>query len=101
MFTFAGSLPAVACSCTLDALTAEVSRHEASGMEGREGNNLESFIIFLFVGVFPVEIFILFYLLISWLYWVFVAAHGLSVVAASRGYSSLWCVGFSLRWLLL
>ena len=70
-------------------------------MEGREGNNLESFIIFLFVGVFPVEIFILFYLLISWLYWVFVAAHGLSVVAASRGYSSLWCVGFSLRWLLL
>ena len=26
---------------------------------------------------------------------------GLSLVAASRGYSLLWCVGFSLRWLLL
>ena len=36
-----------------------------------------------------------------WLRWVFVAARGLSLVAASRGYSSWWCVGFSLRWLLL
>ena len=35
-----------------------------------------------------------------WLRWVFVAACGLSLVVASRGYSSLWCVGFSLRWLL-
>ena len=26
---------------------------------------------------------------------------GLSLVAASRGYSSLWCTGFSLQWLLL
>ena len=33
--------------------------------------------------------------------WVFVAARGLSLVAASGGYSSLRCVGFSLRWLLL
>ena len=33
--------------------------------------------------------------------WVFVAARALSLVAASRGYSSLWCVGFSLWWLLL
>ena len=30
-----------------------------------------------------------------------VAARGLSLVAVSRGYSSLRCVGFSLRWLLL
>ena len=36
-----------------------------------------------------------------WVCWVFVAARGLSLVAASRGYSSLWCVGFSLQWLLL
>ena len=36
-----------------------------------------------------------------WLLWVFIAARGLSLVAASRGYSSLQCVGFSLRWLLL
>ena len=33
--------------------------------------------------------------------WLFVAAHGLSLVAASGGYSLLQCVGFSLRWLLL
>ena len=33
--------------------------------------------------------------------WVFVAARGLSLVVASGGYSSLQCMGFSLRWLLL
>ena len=33
-----------------------------------------------------------------WLHWVFVALHGLSLVAASRGYSA---VGFSVRGLLL
>ena len=26
---------------------------------------------------------------------------GFSLVVASRGYSSLWCAGFSLQWLLL
>ena len=31
-----------------------------------------------------------------WLYWIFVAVCELSLVAASRGYSLLWCVGFSL-----
>ena len=36
-----------------------------------------------------------------WLSWVFVAVHGLSLVVASGGYSSLRCAGFSLRWLLL
>ena len=36
-----------------------------------------------------------------WLHWIFVAARGLSLVAASGGYSSLWYVSFSLRWLLL
>ena len=36
-----------------------------------------------------------------WLSWVFVAGRGLSLVEASGGYSSLRCVGFSLRWLLL
>ena len=36
-----------------------------------------------------------------WLRWVLVAARGLSLVAASGGYSSLRCAGFSLRWLLL
>ena len=32
-----------------------------------------------------------------WLHWVFVAACGLSVVAASGGYSLLQCAGFSLQ----
>ena len=36
-----------------------------------------------------------------WLRWVFIAARGLSLVVASGGYSSVWCVGFSLQWLLL
>ena len=36
-----------------------------------------------------------------WLCWVFVAVRRLSLVAASGGYSSLWCAGFSLQWLLL
>ena len=36
-----------------------------------------------------------------WLHWVLVAACGLSLVATSRGYSSLQWAGFSLRWLLL
>ena len=38
---------------------------------------------------------------IFWLHWVFVAAHGLSLVVASGGYSLLWCTVFSLWWLLL
>ena len=33
--------------------------------------------------------------------WVFVVAHRLCPVAASRGHSSLRCMGFSLQWLLL
>ena len=33
--------------------------------------------------------------------WVFVAARGLSLVAARGGYSSLRCAGFSLQWFLL
>ena len=38
----------------------------------------------------------------TWLFWVLVAAHGLFLeVVAIRGYSSLWCRGFSWQWLLL
>ena len=33
--------------------------------------------------------------------WAFAAVRGLSLVVASRVYSLLWCVGFSLRWFLL
>ena len=45
---------------------------------------------------FQINLFIYF-----WLHWVFVAARGLFLVAASGGYSSLRCAGFSLQWLLL
>ena len=42
-----------------------------------------------------------FFLTYFWLRWVFVAVCRLSLVVASRDYSSLQCTGFSLQWLLL
>ena len=56
-------------------------------------SSCEPFTVFLFL--------IYFFLIYFWLHWVFVAACGLSLVAASGGHSSLQCVGFSSRWLLL
>ena len=51
---------------------------------------------------FFVCLFLFIYLFIYfWLCWVFVAACGLSLVAASGGYSLWQCAGFSLQWLLL
>ena len=55
--------------------------------------------ILLFFFFFLIYVFILF--ISFWLRWVFLAACVLSLVAASRGYSSLWCAGFSLWWLFL
>ena len=54
--------------------------------------------VFLVVLLLFFNVFICFYF---WLCWVFVAARGLSLVAASGGYSSLRCAGFSSQWLLL
>ena len=53
--------------------------------------NMLSFLNFIYLFLF----------FIFWPRWVFTAAHRLSLVAASGGYSSLRCVGFSLWWLLL
>ena len=50
-----------------------------------------SVLFFYFLNFFKI-LFIYF-----WLRWVFLAACVLSLVAASGGYSSLRCVGFSLR----
>ena len=50
----------------------------------------------LFFYFFKIYLFIYF-----WLHWVFVAVRRLSLVAASGGYSLLWCAGFSLQRLLL
>ena len=36
-----------------------------------------------------------------WLFWVFIAALGPSLVAAARGYCLFQCLDFSLRWFLL
>ena len=44
---------------------------------------------------FFLNLFILF--IYFWLCWVFTAVCGLSLVVASGGYSSLWCMGFSLQ----
>ena len=41
------------------------------------------------------------FIYLFWLCWVFIAARRLSLLVASRGYSSLQCTGFSLWWLLL
>ena len=59
--------------------------------------------LYLFILIFIYLLFELIYFmyLFFWLHWVFIAVHGLSLVVASRGYSWLQCVGFSLRWLLL
>ena len=60
------------------------------------------FFLNIFLDLFIyLSIYLSIYLFIFWLPWVFVAAHGLSVVAANRGYSSFQCTGFSLWWLLL
>ena len=57
------------------------------------------FFFFLKNSIFKKNLFILF--IYFWLHWVFVAVCRPSLVAASRGYSSLLCTGFSLQWLLL
>ena len=78
-----------------DPLTAKTNKgceEDVQGaLEGHNGPQGGGDSFFFFINLF-------FYF---WLCWVFVAAHGLSLVAASGGYSSLWCMGFSLWWLLL
>ena len=66
---------------------AGMMRGEGRDSQGREHLEWFSFKIILFI--------------YFWLCWVFVALWGLSLVASSGGYFSLWCTGFSLRWLLL
>ena len=63
-----------------------------SGKETWESVSARLFFLFFFYK------FILFYF---WLHWVFVAAWAFSSCGEWGGYSSLWCMGFSLRWLLL
>ena len=57
------------------------------------------FILFYFILFYFILFY--FYFIYFWPHWVFVAAHGLSLVVVSGGYSLLQCAGFSLQWLLL
>ena len=52
-----------------------------------------------YFGSYQYYSFFLFFLFcfVFWLHWVFFAVHWLSLVVVSRGYSWLWCAGFSLR----
>ena len=50
---------------------------------------------------FPFLIDFKIYIYLFRLLWVFIVMHRLSIVAVSRGYDSLWCVGFSSQWHLL
>ena len=68
------------------------------------------YLVILHVCQSTIFIYIYIYILINlfyfiyfyfWLCWVFIAAHGLSLVMATGGYSSLQCTDFSLWWLLL
>ena len=58
-----------------------------------------SYLIFFFIVFFIASFFSKF--IYFWLHWVFIAVCRLSLVVASRGYSSLRCVCFSLLWLFL
>ena len=64
-------------------------------------NRFDRFNVCLLCNCLSTHIFFFFKFLYFRLHWVFIAACGLSLVAASGGYSLLLCVGFSLRWLLL
>ena len=59
-------------------------------------------VMFYFFKAFFINLFYLFInICIFWPRWVFVAVRRLSLIVASRDYSSLPCAGFLLRWLLL
>ena len=67
----------------------EIESEKTGKVASLKSSPVNYFLINLFIYVF------------IWLHVVFVAVHGLSLVAASGGYCSLQCVGFSWRWLLL
>ena len=59
---------------------------------------LNSHFVFFSLFIFLIDLYLFIYFCLCW---VFVAAHGFSLLVASGGYSSLRCAGFSLQWLLL
>ena len=95
-----GPKPADTRGSTADRGKGKGTGSEAAACPEREPSDtlVKDLIFFFFQSM---SFFKIFSYLFIWLLWVFVAAHGLSLVAASGGYSSLRCAGFSLRWLLL
>ena len=95
------------CDGTVTTTETHARRYEGTDSQqlimprGRVTGNIQKVLqeAIFFGFLFLINLFILF--IYFWLCWVFVAAHGLSLVVASGGYSSLRCAGFSLRWLLL
>ena len=65
------------------------------------GTSVKSSSTFLFDPTFCSVFFLLLLLINFWLHWVFVVLQELSLLSVSRVYSSLWCRGFSLWWLLI
>ena len=55
----------------------------------------------VFKEIHPSAIYVYSFFFLFWLILVFVATQGLSLVAMRQGYLLSWCLGFSLRWLLL
>ena len=81
---------------TLDLRFLQKRNHRALG-----GNSSTEKARSLYKHFYTVEFIYFLKFIYFWLRWVFIAAHGLSLVAVSGGYSSLRCTGFSLQWLLL
>ena len=69
-------------------------------MKSKTGSELKDKLLFLIVHSSSFNTFFLF-IYLFWLCWVLIAAHGLSLVAASGGCFLLQCAGFSLWWLPL
>ena len=62
---------------------------------------LKNKFIYLFVCLFLSPLLFIYLFIYFWLYLGLRCCARLSLVVASRGYSSLWCAGFSLWWPLL
>ena len=78
---------------TTESVTAEALGRSNPRMENHFLEVLGSY-LFLFLKKYLINLLLFIYLF-------FLAVRGLSLLAASRGSSLLWCAGFSLQWLLL
>ena len=85
---------------TLVQYTVFIHKKQAQPTFDLSSDNTGCILLLFFLFIYFLNLFIII-TIFFWLLWVFVAVRGLSLVAASGGYSLLRCAGFSLRWLLL